>query len=45
GPIVGPVQGVDNLYIAAGHEGSGLTMAPATAETILEAMSGLLRQK
>jgi glycine/D-amino acid oxidase-like deaminating enzyme len=32
GPIVGPVEGVENLFIAAGHEGSGLTLAPATAE-------------
>ena len=32
-PIIGPVEGdVDNLFIAAGHEGSGLTLAPATAE-------------
>lgn len=39
GPVIGPVEGVDNLYIAAGHEGSGLTLAPATAEAILECLT------
>ena len=35
GPIVGPVDGAQDLYVAAGHEGSGLTLAPATANAIL----------
>mmetsp|Transcript_9880 Transcript_9880/g.25442 ORF Transcript_9880/g.25442 Transcript_9880/m.25442 type:complete len:474 (-) Transcript_9880:179-1600(-) len=31
-PFVGPVAGEPRLFIAAGHEGSGLTLAPVTAE-------------
>lgn len=34
GPVVGPVPGVKGLYVAAGHEGSGLTLAPVTAEIL-----------
>ncbi|KAL4431222.1 hypothetical protein ABPG75_006478 [Micractinium tetrahymenae] len=34
GPTVSPVPGVEGLLVAAGHEGSGLTMAPATAELV-----------
>uniref|UniRef100_A0A7S1STQ5 FAD-dependent oxidoreductase domain-containing protein 1 n=1 Tax=Tetraselmis chuii TaxID=63592 RepID=A0A7S1STQ5_9CHLO len=33
-PFVGPIPGHPRLYIAAGHEGSGLTLAPVTAEII-----------
>lgn len=36
GPIIGPVPGIPGLLIAAGHEGSGLTMAPATAELLVD---------
>lgn len=32
--MVGPVPGADGLILAAGHEGSGLTLAPATAEIV-----------
>ena len=34
-PAVGPVPGLPGVVVAAGHEGSGLTMAPATAELAL----------
>ena len=37
GPLLGRVPGTEGLFVAAGHEGSGLTLAPATAE-ILAAM-------
>jgi len=40
GPIVGPVEAVSGLFVAAGHEGSGLTLAPSTADRIV---SSLLR--
>ena len=33
-PIIGPLEGVQNVFVAAGHEGSGLTLGPATAEII-----------
>ena len=39
GPIIGPVEGVDNLYVAAGHEGSGLTLAPATSELVFSLLT------
>lgn len=25
-PLIGPVPGLSNVYLAAGHEGSGLSM-------------------
>ena len=37
-PCIGTVPGCDGLVLAAGHEGSGLTMALSTAELV----SGLL---
>lgn len=33
-PCVGPVPGCDGLILAAGHEGSGITMALSTAEVV-----------
>ena len=33
-PLIGPVQGWRCLYVAAGHEGSGITLGPATAEVV-----------
>jgi glycine/D-amino acid oxidase-like deaminating enzyme len=33
-PCIGPVVGCDGLFIASGHEGSGLTMALSTAEIV-----------
>ena len=35
-PFVGPVAEIPRLLLAAGHEGAGLTMAPATAELIVQ---------
>ncbi len=32
--MVGPVPGVEGLLLAAGHEGSGLTLGPATGELL-----------
>ncbi len=34
-PLIGPVPGFPRVIVAAGHEGSGLTLGPATAERVL----------
>lgn len=39
-PWVGPVPDADGLLVAAGHEGSGLTLAPATAALVCEYLLG-----
>ena len=33
-PYIGPVPGVPGLFVAAGHEGSGLSLAPATGNLL-----------
>ena len=38
--MVGPVPGADGLFVAAGHEGSGLTLAPGTAELVCAQLLG-----
>lgn len=35
-PLIGPVTTPAGLYLATGHEGSGLTLGPATGEAIAE---------
>ncbi len=35
-PFIGPVAEVPGLFLAAGHEGAGLTMAPGTAELVVQ---------
>ena len=37
-PIVGPVPGVEGLFIAAGFSGHGFMHAPATAQLVVEQM-------
>ncbi len=39
-PIIGPAPRWDNLYVAAGHNMLGLSMAPATGKLVAELMSG-----
>ncbi|KAK9146139.1 hypothetical protein Sjap_006042 [Stephania japonica] len=39
-PIIGPVPGLPNLLIAAGHEGEGLSMALGTAEMVFDMVLG-----
>ncbi|EFJ47144.1 oxidoreductase [Volvox carteri f. nagariensis] len=34
-PLIGPVEGAPGLFVAAGHEGSGLCMAPGTGELLV----------
>lgn len=38
--MVGPVPGAAGVVVAAGHEGSGLTLAPATAELVCDYLLG-----
>ncbi|MEW5314340.1 MAG: hypothetical protein WDW38_005848 [Sanguina aurantia] len=33
-PMIGPVPGCPGVFVAAGHEGSGLSLGPATSEII-----------
>lgn len=35
-PLLGPLPGVDNVIVAAGHFRSGIHLAPVTAETIAD---------
>ncbi|KAL3531037.1 hypothetical protein ACH5RR_010359 [Cinchona calisaya] len=39
-PVIGPVPGWSNFYVAAGHEGEGLTLALGTAEMIVDMVLG-----
>uniref|UniRef100_A0A803MFR2 FAD-dependent oxidoreductase domain-containing protein 1 n=1 Tax=Chenopodium quinoa TaxID=63459 RepID=A0A803MFR2_CHEQI len=35
-PVIGPVPGIPNLFLASGHEGGGLSMALGTAEMVTD---------
>lgn len=35
-PVIGPVPDCPGVFVAAGHEGSGLTLAPATGIVVKE---------
>ncbi|CAM8980196.1 unnamed protein product [Rhodiola kirilowii] len=39
-PIIGPVPGLPNLFLATGHEGGGLSMALGTAELVTDMVLG-----
>jgi glycine/D-amino acid oxidase-like deaminating enzyme len=39
-PVIGPDPGVPGLWYAAGHEGAGIGLAPATAEMLASLMLG-----
>ncbi|WP_324618100.1 NAD(P)/FAD-dependent oxidoreductase [Streptomyces sp. RTd22] len=39
-PVIGRLDPLDNVYVASGHGMLGLTLAPATAEIITEAITG-----
>ncbi|MAI30540.1 MAG: hypothetical protein CBE00_00920 [Planctomycetaceae bacterium TMED240] len=38
-PMIGPIPGVENLYVAAGHHRSGLHLSPGTAVLIADMLS------
>lgn len=39
-PILGPVDGLDGLFIAAGHEGDGIALAPISGKIVAQAVCG-----
>jgi len=39
-PILGPVNGVDGIYLAAGHEGDGVALAPITGKIMAQVVCG-----
>ncbi|CAN1812094.1 Glycine oxidase [Linum perenne] len=39
-PVIGPLPTMSNIFIAAGHEGGGLSMALGTAELIADMVTG-----
>jgi glycine/D-amino acid oxidase-like deaminating enzyme len=39
-PAIGPVPGLPGVIVAAGHEGSGLCLGPATAELVVHHLLG-----
>lgn len=39
-PVIGPLEGLEGLYVAAGFSGHGFMMAPAVAEALAEYISG-----
>ena len=39
-PLLGPVQGAKGLFLACGHYRNGLTLAPATAELLVDVILG-----
>ncbi|MCS7253207.1 MAG: FAD-dependent oxidoreductase [Armatimonadota bacterium] len=39
-PIIGKIDGLDGMLIAAGHEGGGICMAPATGQLITKIVLG-----
>lgn len=39
-PFIGPVPGIDNLFVAAGHFRSGIQLSPATALVLTETFLG-----
>ncbi|KAI4354158.1 hypothetical protein L6164_003051 [Bauhinia variegata] len=39
-PVIGPVPGLSNVYLAAGHEGGGLSLALGTAEMVTDMVLG-----
>ncbi|KAJ9533808.1 hypothetical protein QJQ45_026900 [Haematococcus lacustris] len=43
-PLIGPVPGHPGLFMAAGHEGSGLCLGPATVQLLSAYVTGQLSQ-
>ena len=39
-PLIGYAKGVPGMFIAAGHEGDGISMAPTTGRLISELIAG-----
>ncbi|KAL2486178.1 FAD-dependent oxidoreductase family protein [Abeliophyllum distichum] len=43
-PVIGHVPGISNMFLAAGHEGEGLTLALGTAEMIVNTVLGNIQK-
>jgi len=39
-PLLGPVAEVEGLFVASGHEGDGIALAPVTGEIVAEGIAG-----
>jgi D-hydroxyproline dehydrogenase subunit beta len=39
-PLIGRLPGHENVYVAAGHEGAGISLAPGTAELVASLVVG-----
>jgi glycine/D-amino acid oxidase-like deaminating enzyme len=39
-PLIGRLPGHENIYVAAGHEGAGISLAPGTAELVASLVLG-----
>jgi D-hydroxyproline dehydrogenase subunit beta len=39
-PLIGGLPGHENVYVAAGHEGAGISLAPATGELVASLVLG-----
>ncbi|HTU02332.1 MAG TPA: FAD-binding oxidoreductase, partial [Candidatus Sulfotelmatobacter sp.] len=39
-PLIGPMAGADGFYVATGHEGAGIGLAPATGRLIAQWVTG-----
>lgn len=39
-PLLGPVEEVEGLLVASGHEGDGIALAPVTGEIVAEGIAG-----
>jgi len=39
-PLIGPMAGAEGFYVATGHEGSGICLAPATGRLIAQWVTG-----
>jgi glycine/D-amino acid oxidase-like deaminating enzyme len=39
-PLVGPVESVPGLYLATGHEGAGIGLAPVTGQIVADWIVG-----
>ena len=35
-PLIGPVEGLEGFYMAAGHEGDGIALSPITGKLLAE---------
>ncbi len=43
-PVIGPVPGMEGLFVATGHEGDGVALAPITGRIVADGISGEPRE-